>query len=228
MATTKKTPTLGLHRIAKLLGNDSKLGKSAGNFAQTIHYPIAELRMVFIKLYFPELKDGRDDAVRSSGSDVAVSSLHQETETRPAVTAWGRLGSARSDIINLTSQTPPSQTTVESQTTPSSQTKPSTASSQTTPVPGSQTAVESQNRCNGKLQRTKRIEPEPDPGDDKDSIASVTIISVPSGINVTPVTTSDQPREPGLIKQSSLPPPSSQLRNKQLGKRSQSPNSGWL
>ena len=162
-----------------------------------------------------------------------MSSLHQETETRPAVSAWGRLGSARSDIINLTSQTPASQTVGESQTTPASQTTPcsqtaSAPGSQTAPNPGSQTAVESQNRCNGKLQRTKRIEPEPDPGDDKDSIASVTIISVPSGINVTPVTTSDQPREPGLIKQSSLPPPSSHLRNKQLGKRSQSPNSGWL
>ena len=154
-----------------------------------------------------------------------MSSLHQETETRPAVSAWGRLGSARSDIINLTSQTPASQTAVESQTTPASQATP-TPGSQT--APGSQTPVESQNRCNGKLQRTKRIEPEPDPGDDKDSIASVTIISVPSGINVTPVTASDQPREPGLIKQSSLPPPSSHLRNKQLGKRSQSPNSGWL
>ena len=43
-------------------------------------------------------------------------------------------------------------------------------------------------RCNGKLQRTKRID-DGDTGDDKDSIASVTIISVPSSI-VTPVTTS--------------------------------------
>ena len=43
-------------------------------------------------------------------------------------------------------------------------------------------------RCNGKLQRTKRID-DGDAGDDKDSIASVTIISVPSSI-VTPVTNS--------------------------------------
>ena len=41
-------------------------------------------------------------------------------------------------------------------------------------------------RCNGRLQRTKRID-DGDTGDDKDSIASVTIISVPSSI-VTPVT----------------------------------------
>ena len=47
MTTTKKTPTLGLHRIAKLLGNDSKLGRSAGN-----DLFIEELRIVFIQLFF--------------------------------------------------------------------------------------------------------------------------------------------------------------------------------
>ena len=30
LATTKKTPTLGLHRIAKLLGNENKMNRSAG------------------------------------------------------------------------------------------------------------------------------------------------------------------------------------------------------
>ena len=140
------------------------------------------------------MSSARDEAVKSS--DIAVSTLRQETETRQPVSAWGRLGSARSDIINLSSQ------------------------------PGNGQPGDSQSRCNGKLQRTKRIEPEPEPTDDKDSIASVTIISVPSGI-VTPVTTSE-PREPTLIKQTSLPPPSSHHRNKHLGKPSQSPNSGWL
>ena len=43
-------------------------------------------------------------------------------------------------------------------------------------------------RCNGRLQRTKRID-DGDAGDDRDSIASVTIISVPSSM-VTPVTSS--------------------------------------
>ena len=44
------------------------------------------------------------------------------------------------------------------------------------------------NRCNGRLQRTKRID-DGDAGDDRDSIASVTIISVPSSM-VTPMTSS--------------------------------------
>ena len=151
------------------------------------------------------MSSARDEAARSSDVVPTVPTLRQETETRPPVSAWGRLGSARSDIINLSSQQGARQA----------------ADSQ---------AGEAQTRCNGKLQRTKRIDPEPEsepePTDDKESIASVTIISVPSGI-VTPVTTSE-PREPTLIKQSSLPPPSSHLRNKHLGKRSQSPNSGWL
>ena len=160
--------------------------------------------MFSIKIVFTELSSAREEAVRSS--DVlapTVPTVRQETETRPPVSAWGRLGTARSDILNLSSQQGDRQT------------------------PDSQ-AGDGQTRCNGKLQRTKRIEPEPEPepSDDKDSIASVTIISVPSGI-VTPVTTSE-PREPTLIKQSSLPPPSSHLRNKHLGKRSPSPNSGWL
>lgn len=147
----------------------------------------------FHQIVLTELSSARDEGV------VATSSLRQETETRPPVSAWGRLGSARTDIINLSSQAGDSQ------------------------------AGEGPARCNGKLQRTKRIEPEPDPTDDKDSIASVTIISVPSGI-VTPVTAPEasQASQPALIKQSSLPPPSSQLRTKALGQPSQSPNSGWL
>ena len=158
------------------------------------------------------MSSARDDGVRTS--DIVISSLRQETETRPPVSAWGRLGSARSEIINLSSQA--GRQPADTQTT----------DRQPGNNPGDAQPGESGSRCNGKLQRTKRIEPEPDPGDDKDSIASVTIISVPSGI-VTPVTTSE-PREPTLIKQSSLPPPSSHLRNKHLGKRSPSPNSGWL
>ena len=50
-------------------------------------------------------------------------------------------------------------------------------------------------RCNGRLQRTKRID-DGDAGDDQDSIASVTIISVPSSM-VTPVTSSG--RQPGKL-----------------------------
>ena len=30
IATSKKTPTLGLHRIAKLLGNENKMNRSSG------------------------------------------------------------------------------------------------------------------------------------------------------------------------------------------------------
>lgn len=44
-------------------------------------------------------------------------------------------------------------------------------------------------RCNGRLQRTKRIEDAGEAGEDRASIASVTIISVPSSI-VTPVPSS--------------------------------------
>ena len=164
----------------------------------------------------------RDDGVKST--DVAVSSLRQETETRPPVSAWGRLGSARSDIINLSSQTGGRQTGErQAGDTQTGDRQPGNTQ------PGDSQGGESGSRCNGKLQRTKRIEPEPEPADDKDSIASVTIISVPSGI-VTPLTSSEprEHREPSLIKQTSLPPPSSHLRNKHLGKRSQSPNSGWL
>ena len=157
------------------------------------------------------MSSARDDGARTS--DIVISSLRQETETRPPVSAWGRLGSARTEIINLSSQA--GRQPADTQTTDRQ--------------PGDAQPGESGSRCNGKLQRTKRIEPEPDPGDDKDSIASVTIISVPSGI-VTPLTSSEprEQREPSLIKQTSLPPPSSHLRNKHLGKRSQSPNSGWL
>ena len=31
ISTTKKTPTLGLHRIAKLLGNENKMNRSSGS-----------------------------------------------------------------------------------------------------------------------------------------------------------------------------------------------------
>lgn len=44
-------------------------------------------------------------------------------------------------------------------------------------------------RCNGRLQRTKRIEDAGEAGEDRASIASVTIISVPSSI-VTPIPSS--------------------------------------
>ena len=44
-------------------------------------------------------------------------------------------------------------------------------------------------RCNGRLQRTKRIEDAGEAAEDRTSIASVTIISVPSSI-VTPVPSS--------------------------------------
>ena len=140
--------------------------------------------------------------MRESREEEKKSSVSQEAETRPAVSAWTRLGLSVSSEVGQAA------------------------------------------RCNGKLQRTKRIEPEPEPGDDKDSIASVTIISVPSGI-VTPVTTEAErsglvrieastssqevPAQASLMKQSSLPPPASALIHKHhLGKRAQSPNSGWL
>ena len=137
--------------------------------------------------------------LKESKEEEKLSSSRPESETRP-VSGWSRLSSARAIV--------------------GSESSPAT-------------------RCNGKLQRTKRIEPDPEPADDKESIASVTIISVPSGI-VTPVTaegessglmrteaTSEAEVGPSsLVKQSSLP--SSGLLHKHLGRRAQSPSSGWL
>ena len=184
ITTSRKTPTLGLHRIAKLLGNDGKLGKSAGNLVTPQEEKIFQNSI-------SELKESKEEE--------KLTSLRPESETR-SVSGWSRLSSARA--------------IVGSESSPAA-------------------------RCNGKLQRTKRIEPEPEPADDKESIASVTIISVPSGI-VTPVTaegessglmrtevTSEAEVGPSsLVKQSSLP--SSGLLHKHLGRRAQSPSSGWL
>ena len=101
-------------------------------------------------------------------------------------------------------------------------------------------------RCNGRLQRTKRIDQDGEGVEDKESITSVTIISVPSNLMDAPITTSKanskvntNPVLPvkgqhlkiencnnSLIKQASLPAPS--MLQKHTLKRCQTPNSGWL
>ena len=223
ISTTKKTPTLGLHRIAKLLGNDSKLGRSAGNFSQTDDVFIAELRIVFITKFLQQ----RWTVLEMMEWRALISrSPHSARRQRPGPLCQPGVGWALPGVTSSTSPvTRGGRQTGERQAgdTQTGDRQPGNTQ------PGDSQGGESGSRCNGKLQRTKRIEPEPEPADDKDSIASVTIISVPSGI-VTPLTSSEprEHREPSLIKQTSLPPPSSHLRNKHLGKRSQSPNSGWL
>ena len=101
---------------------------------------------------------------------------------------WGRVVISRS--INKSVEPKTVEVTPPNSDNRTSATKRDTNFNNGTSVSASDTGLNSDLnvRCNGRLQRTKRID-DGDTGDDRDSIASVTIISVPSSM-VTPVTSS--------------------------------------
>lgn len=227
LATTKKTPTLGLHRIAKLLGNENKMNRSAETSRESKDEEKKMLDESKVKSIPGRTGGGWGRVVLSRN----IKSTEPKTvEVTPPLISDNKTNATKRDT-NYKNGT--SSTTVSILDTGNS---------------------DLNVRCNGRLQRTKRID-DGDAGDDQDSIASVTIISVPSSM-VTPVTSSDHnspdkghqlkiencnstsissasgSSSGNLLKQSSLPPPtlssSSVLQTLHPGKRCQTPNSGWL
>ena len=122
--------------------------------------------------------------------DDIKSKLEDESSLRSALSSNGRgRGRGRGGwgrVVISRSQKSDSEASQRSE----AKTPTMTSSSVNSPQSGQDSAAASNGaRCNGRLQRTKRIEDAGEAGDDRDSIASVTIISVPSSI-VTPVTSS--------------------------------------
>ena len=115
--------------------------------------------------------------------DDVKSKLEVEASLRPALASnghgrgRGRGGWGRMVMSSSRSQKSESEVSVQRSVTPV-----------VTPDPQSSVASNGA-RCNGRLQRTKRIEDAGEVAEDRTSIASVTIISVPSSI-VTPVPSS--------------------------------------
>ena len=122
--------------------------------------------------------------------DDVKSKLEVEASLRPALASngrgrgrgrggWGRMvmSSSRSQKSDSEVSLPRSEASVTPVVT-------------SDPQRGQDSSVASNGaRCNGRLQRTKRIEDAGEAAEDRASIASVTIISVPSSI-VTPVPSS--------------------------------------
>ena len=221
ISSVKKTPTLGLHRIAKLLGsNDNKSNRPVEN--KTTNGSIDHSR----------------DRDSSTVSLVEVKETNQvqkkvPTEATPPIEKkWGRLSKGeiiiakdlKCEVIKDTND----------------------ASKDAFKDTSSESATDTSARCNGKLQRTKRIDQDADGAEDKESLTSVTIISVPSNLMDAPIANfekstkvNNNPVAPmksqhlkiencnnSLIKQASLPAPT--LIQQQSLKRCQTPNSGWL
>jgi len=215
----KKTPNLGLHRIAKLLGNDNKSNR-----------PV-------------ESKNSNGSVDTHSERKESTVSLMEVSETNNQVQKktntetssgkkWGRLNKGEI-IIAKDLKCEVIKDAVE-------------VSKEVTKGNSSDSGTDLSIRCNGKLQRTKRIDQDGEGVEDKESLTSVTIISVPSNLMDAPITTSEpssklnnNPVMPtkgphlkienctnSLMKQASLPTPG--LLQKHSVKRCQTPNSGWL
>ena len=212
----KKTPNRGLHRIAKLLGNKSNRPVENKNSNGSI--------------------DNSGERKHSTVSLVEVKETNQVQKKVPAETSsakkWGRLN--KGEII--IAKDLKCEVIKDTQEVPKEVTKGTSSDS------GTDMSI----RCNGRLQRTKRIDQDGEGVEDKESITSVTIISVPSNLMDAPITTSEansgvnnNPVLPvkgqhlkiencnnSLIKQASLPARS--MLQKHTLKRCQTPNSGWL
>ena len=218
ISTVKKTPNLGLHRIAKLLGNENKSNRPVENMNSNGSV------------------DTSRDRKQSTVSLVQEKETNQVQKKVPTETAsarkWGRL--SKGEII--TAKDLKGEVIKDAHGDPKDVTKGNSSDS------GTDMSI----RCNGRLQRTQRIDQDGEGVEDKESITSVTIISVPSSLMDAPITTSErnskvnnspvlpvkgqhlkiQSCNNSLIKQASLPAPS--LIQKHTTKRCQTPNSGWL
>ena len=218
ISSVKKTPNLGLHRIAKLLGNDNKSNRPVEN--KNSNGSI----------------DNSGERKHSTVSLVEVKETNQVQKKVPAETSsakkWGRLN--KGEIIIAKD--------LKCEVIKDTQEVPKEVTKETSSDSGTDMSI----RCNGRLQRTKRIDQDGEGVEDKESITSVTIISVPSNLMDAPITTSKanskvntNPVLPvkgqhlkiencnnSLIKQASLPAPS--MLQKHSLKRCQTPNSGWL
>ena len=220
----KKTPNLGLHRIAKLLGNDNKSN-----------------RPVESKNSNGSVDTNNTDRKESSVSLMEVSETKNTVQKKSNTETsggkkWGRLNKGEIIIAkDLKCEVIKDGGEVSKEVTKGN---------------SSDSGTDISIRCNGKLQRTKRIDQDGEGVEDKESLTSVTIISVPSNLMDAPITAPDtgpgsklnnNPVMPkkgphlkiescsnnSLMKQASLPTPGL-LQKHSVKQRCQTPNSGWL
>jgi len=214
----KKTPNLGLHRIAKLLGSENKSNR-----------PLESLNT-------NGTVDTCKEREQSTVSVVQEKEINQVQKKVPLEKAsdrkWGRLSKGEIIIAKDLKGGVIQDTRGVAKDVPTGN--------------SSDSGTDMNIRCNGRLQRTPRIDQDGEGVDDKESITSVTIISVPSSLMDASITTSgrnstvnNSPVLPVksqhlkiehcnnyLMKQASLPAPS--IIQKHATKRCQTPNSGWL
>ena len=123
--------------------------------------------------------------------DDVKSKLEVEASLRPALASNGRgRGRGRGGWGRMVMSSSRSQKSDSEVSLPRSEASVTPVVTSSDPQRGQDSSVASNGaRCNGRLQRTKRIEDAGEAAEDRASIASVTIISVPSSI-VTPVPSS--------------------------------------
>ena len=66
ISTTKKTPTLGLHRIAKLLGNENKMNRSSGLSKILLAPPFPLIRRIGAHIWDSKKSKHRQDMAKKS------------------------------------------------------------------------------------------------------------------------------------------------------------------